>query len=168
MLNLHDINKQFSSSIFHGEVLPFVNCTSNLSSESPSLEAAARDLSGVRKPPIVEAIRGCRADQKGSPAITVGGPKRSAQRGDRHFGTRAWNRPLRSYYSFHRVSRPGPWRVRTSDSRGLTRPFWAAPHALPLCPTDPLPPPTPRKPACSSRIWTSCRSSGPAAGRYPP
>jgi hypothetical protein len=42
-----------------------------------SLEAAARDLSGVTESQITEAIRGYRAEKRQSPEITVGGPKRS-------------------------------------------------------------------------------------------
>src|SRR6266849_6150349 len=43
-----------------------------------SLEAAARDLSGVTESQIMQAIRGYRAERKRLPEITVGGPKRSA------------------------------------------------------------------------------------------
>ena len=42
------------------------------------VEAAARDLSGVTKSQIREAIRGYRAGKKRSPEITVGGSRRSA------------------------------------------------------------------------------------------
>jgi len=43
-----------------------------------SLEAAARDLSGVRESQIMEAIRGNRAKKKRLPEITVGASRRSA------------------------------------------------------------------------------------------
>ena len=43
-----------------------------------SLEAAARDLSGVTESQIMEAIRGYRAEKKRLPEITVGGSRRSA------------------------------------------------------------------------------------------
>jgi len=43
-----------------------------------SLEAAARDLSGVTESQIMEAIRGYRAEKKRLPEITIGGSKRSA------------------------------------------------------------------------------------------
>src|SRR6266849_2673255 len=43
-----------------------------------SLEAAARDLSGVTESQIMQAIRGYRAERRRLPEITVGGPKRSA------------------------------------------------------------------------------------------
>jgi hypothetical protein len=43
-----------------------------------SLEAAARDLSGVTESQIAEAIRGYRAEKKRSPEITVGASRRSA------------------------------------------------------------------------------------------
>jgi hypothetical protein len=42
------------------------------------LEAAARDLSGVTEPQIMEAIRGYRAGKKRLPEITVGSSKRPA------------------------------------------------------------------------------------------
>jgi hypothetical protein len=42
-----------------------------------SLEAAARDLSGVTESRIMDAVRGYRAGKKRSPEITVGGSKRS-------------------------------------------------------------------------------------------
>jgi hypothetical protein len=43
-----------------------------------SLEAAARDLSGVTESQIIEAVRGYRAEKKRLPEITVGGSRRSA------------------------------------------------------------------------------------------
>jgi hypothetical protein len=43
-----------------------------------SLEAAARDLSGVTESQVMEAIRGYRAERKRLPEITVGGSRRSA------------------------------------------------------------------------------------------
>lgn len=41
-----------------------------------SLEAAARDLSGVTESQIIEAVRGYRAGKKRLPEITVGGSRR--------------------------------------------------------------------------------------------
>ena len=43
-----------------------------------NLEAASRDLSGVTKSQITEAIRSYRAEKRRLPEITVGGAKRSA------------------------------------------------------------------------------------------
>ena len=43
-----------------------------------SLEAAARDLTGVTQSQIMEAVRGYRAGKKRLPEITVGGSRRSA------------------------------------------------------------------------------------------
>jgi hypothetical protein len=43
-----------------------------------SLEAAARDLSGVTESQIVEAVRGYRAEKKRLPEITIGGSRRSS------------------------------------------------------------------------------------------
>jgi hypothetical protein len=43
-----------------------------------TLEAAARDLSGVTESQIVDAVRGYRAGKKRLPEITIGGSRRSA------------------------------------------------------------------------------------------
>jgi hypothetical protein len=43
-----------------------------------TLEAAAKDLSGVTEAKIADAIRGFRAGKKTLPEITIGPPKKTA------------------------------------------------------------------------------------------
>jgi hypothetical protein len=55
-----------------------------------TLEAAAKDLSGVTESQIAEAIRGFRAERKKLPEITVAPSKKTAYRSHRYLRTRRW------------------------------------------------------------------------------